>query len=171
MSQRELGVTILRDALLAAVRAEKAGLLASLGLKVIDSGECDVSAPSPLSDQMNQVVGQYGQLLAGERKKALGGYHAKHEFHLVFARLLADTERAEVHVLEGAQKIFNLFIQGDFKLPGYTPTAGVYVEECYANGLQVQEGFPLGEDVQIEIAIVRVYVAAMCYDQPAPVLA
>lgn len=164
---RKFGADILLSAIREAVWAERAGTLVSLGLKVVDEGAFDVPAPEHLASHMNQVVVQYGQLLEGRRDKARRTYHGRHEFELYFVRQLGDTERPETAVRQGGELLAEVFLQGDFKIPGFGRSAGVEVEECYPTGLVVQEGFPLGEDVHAEVCMVRLYVAAMCYDPAA----
>lgn len=166
MSERTFGLDELGGALLAAVWAEKDGKLASLGLKVVDDGDFDVPAPKQMATHMNQVVLEYGQLLGAQRDKARKAYHAKHEFELVFLRLLGPTERPRTALRQGANKLASLFMQGNFGIPGYTPTNGVHVEECFPIRLVCDDGFPLGEDIHIELAVLTLHVAAICYDFP-----
>lgn len=165
---RKFGGDALMTATKAAVWAEHAGALASLGLKVVEEGAFDVPAPKQLATHMNQVVVQYGQLLGATRDKARKCYNAKHELELFYIRLLGNLEPPETLVRQGGELLAELFLQGDFKLPGYTPVGGVYIDECYVTGFQVQDGFPLGEDVHAEVAALRLYIAASCYEHPFP---
>lgn len=163
---RKFGADVLLSAVSSAIWAEKAGKLASLGIKLVDEGAFDV--PANLATHMNQVVVQYGQLLGAQRDTPRKAYRAKHELELFYLRLLGNTERPETLVRQGGELLLELFLQANFGLPGYTPTGGVYVEECYPTGFQIQEGFPLGEDVHVEVAAIRLYLATTSYETPFP---
>lgn len=166
---RKLGIEQIMSATQAAIWGARAGSLASLDLKVVDEGAFDVPAPEQLATQMNQVIVSYGRLVKGEADKPRKAYRASHEIHLHYVRQLGELERPEVALRQGAEKLADLFSQGDFLLPGYTPTNGVHVELCYVSDLVTLDGFPLGEDVHAEQATVSLFLRTTSYEDPFPI--
>lgn len=163
---RHLGAEQVITATRSWIWARRSIELVTIGLKICSEGEFRIPAPDQLSTVLPQVVIEYagGSFVRDKARRAIRGTHTL-EVHSL--RLLGDTDSKGVLVRQHAELIGNLFAQGDYPLPGYTPVNNVLIDDASPTALAISEGFLLGDLAEVEQATVTLVVTTMSYDNPA----
>lgn len=161
---RDLGATKILAAVLSLVRAARATTLSPVGLKLVDQGEWQVPTTQSQADMLPAVVGAYAgfQPEPGADRPA-DAVIGTHLINLMYLRALGDTELKNVAVLQDAELIANLFIQGRFPL-SVDESTGIRVRRCYLVEFEPGAGFLLDEVSEIEEFRLLVAVETTSYN-------
>lgn len=143
------------------IAEQRAGYLAPLGIKVVDSPE--FRPVKNLSDVMPQVCCRYlGS--ANEYDNGPESLEGTHEVEIVCFRILEPEDEMNTDIVEFGDMICTVFSQGRFVTPfkaGWT-REDTMIKHCFPSSFRVEESFVLedgGQEIEAVSIILQVHMS------------